>query len=396
MKKKLVGLVLLGAFFLSMGIATGQVYNTSLESEMDDEVSLNTVEETDSDEDEEIDNDEDEKTDKDEDIDDDDDDIDDEYEEENRREVQIEVSENEIQIESKMEQENVTNKFQVKIHWDDGIALKLEFESEYENATTETELEVEFKTVFKKIIEYIDIDGDGMLNKDNDTILQEYMIDTFKDPDYTAITQNDSSVLHYIKISTADDVFTIHLFAAGEFMNLNSTTITPTQVKLDIEINDFPFLNSTSRLAVYTKLESEFEYKLEHDTEDEVNGFASQESGLASVMNGFAAAFSWAEYANIDGMTEDVLVNPVSADDIDANDEKIFFNYPHGTNIYHDPKMGVQGLLTESPKMSTDVSADPTDGVISEIFANIPGYPLWIMLGIAGVSIASLILKKKK
>ncbi|UYP44967.1 hypothetical protein NEF87_001252 [Candidatus Lokiarchaeum ossiferum] len=396
MKKKLIGLVLLGAFFLSLGIVNGQIYNTSLESERNAGISLNTVNETDDNEDEETNDSIDENLAKDEDIDEDNDDIDDEYEDENKREVQIEVSENEIQIESKMEHGNVTNKFQVKIHWDDGIALKLEFESEYENATTESELEVEFKTVFKKIIEYVDIDGDGMFNKSNDTILQEYLIDTFKDPEYTAITQNDSSVLHYIKIGTADDVFTIHLFAAGEFMNVNSTTITPTQVKLDIEINDFPFLNSTSRLALYTKLESESEYAVEHDTEDEVNGFAVQESGLASVMNGFAAAFTWAEYANIDGMSEDVLVNPVSADDIDVNDEKIFFNYPHGTNIYHDPKIGVQGLLTESPMMSTDVSTNPTDGAISDLIANIPGYPLWIMFGIAGISIALIVFKKKK
>ncbi|WP_457559542.1 Loki-CTERM sorting domain-containing protein [Candidatus Harpocratesius sp.] len=420
MKKKEISIVLIVSLFLSVAITTGQLALALSETrsveiikldEMDKiqtDISMSSVEENDdnykientdddpnddSDDEDTVDDSEGEEGENeevDEEKDEDKDDIDDEYENENKREVKVEVFNNEIKLESSKESNNTQNKFEIKIKWDDGISLKLEFESEFENNSVESELEVNFKVAFKRIIEYLDNDGDKIFNKENDTTVQEYNIDTFKSPEYTPIVQNDSSILHYIKISTLDNIFTIHLFAAGEFMNVESTTITPTQVKIDLEINNFPFIENTSRLAVYTKLESEYEYEEENETEDEVYGFASQEAGISSMMNGFAAAFSWAEYALIDNVTQNVLVSSISKDDEDSTKEKMYFNYPQGINIYHDPKMGVKGLLTEP------VIQNLPTGTNSDFLSSIPGYSAWVLLGVASMAVITLILKRKR
>ena len=317
-----------------------------------------------------------------EDDDDDDDGIDDDYEDENEREVKVEYSDNEIQIESQLKTGDTKDEFQIKVEAGDDLGIKLEYESETTIDAVETELELEFKVVFKSLIEFVDIDGNGIYNTDNDTEIQEYKIEDFNPIEYTPILQPDNSTLHYLNISTVDNVFTAHLFVAGEFMDFNSTILTPTEVKIDIEITNFPYLNDSSQLAVYTKLETSTEMEEDDETEDEEMGYVESEGGVVTEMNGFMADFTWAETALIDGTVMDVLTTPIDTDDTDSNAEKMYIVYPRGTHIYHDPKIGMVGILTEAPAPS--------------FLESIPGFPVWTLFAFSAAIIAMIAMKRKK
>jgi len=231
-KKKLLGILLIGAFLISVGMTLGVSYQQPDNQNLITEVVDLDVDPEDAEDD--ID---------DEDEDEDDDGVDDDYEDENEREVKVEYSDNEIQIESQLKTGDTKDEFQIKIEAGDDLGIKLEYESETTTDGVETELELEFKVVFKSLIEFVDVDSNGFYNSDNDTEIQEYMFEEFNPIEYTPILKPDNSTLHYLNISTVDNVFTAHLFVAGEFMDFNSTILTPTELKIDIEITDFPYLN---------------------------------------------------------------------------------------------------------------------------------------------------------
>ncbi|MHA1520113.1 MAG: hypothetical protein ACTSRK_08010 [Promethearchaeota archaeon] len=362
LNKKFIALLIMGAFVISAGISMGVAY----EQQGEEAPVFAEVEEPDDDDD-----------------DDDDDEVDDEYEDEHGREVKVEFSDSEIQIESELKNGASKDSFQIKIEADDKLGIKLEYESETETDGSEVELEIEFKVVFKALIEFIDIDADGIFNENIDEEVQDFRLDDFSPIEYLPEVQADNSTLHYLRITTTDGVFTAHLFVAGEFMSLNTTVLTPTEIKIDIEIQDFPYMNDSSQLALYTKIESEYELEEEDHTENEENGFATDESGLESDMDGFMAGFSWAEQAEVDGMIKNVTVSPVDVDDESPADEKIYIVYPRGTHIYHDPKIGVLGLLDAPPALN------------GSILDSIPGYSLWAVFA-ASVALMSMLAYSKR
>ncbi len=361
--KKLLGILLIGAFLISVGMTLGVSYQ-----QPDSQNLINEVLDADDDlEDIDVDTDED----------DDEDGVDDEYEEENEREVKIEYSDNEIQIESELKNGENKDEFQIKVEALDDLGIKLEYESEITIDTEEIEVELEFKVIFKSLIEFVDFDGDGLYNSDNDTEIQEYKLDNFNAIEYTPQMQPDNSTLHYFKIITVDNVFTAHLFITEEFMDLSTTILSPAKLKIDIEILNFPYLDDASQLALYTKLETDSELEENDETEDEENGFVENERGIVTSMNGFMADFTWAETALVDGTEMSVSTTPIDTDDIDANDDKIYIIYPRGTHIYHDPKIGMVGILLDSS-------------------FNIPGFPLWTLFAFSAVIVAMIAIKRKK
>ncbi|MHA1721332.1 MAG: Loki-CTERM sorting domain-containing protein [Promethearchaeota archaeon] len=376
--KKFLSILLISAFLISVSMTFSVAYQ-----QQDDQSLINEVDdpEDDPENDEDDDNNSSETNDSgEEDEDEDGDNVDDDFEDENEREIKVEYDDDEIQIKSELKNGDSKDEIEIKVKAGDDLGIKLEYQSETTLDSVESELEVEFKVMFKSLIEFIDLDGNGIFNSDNDTEIQEYKLNNFSAIEYTPEIQPDNSTLHYLKISTVDNVFTAHLYIAGEFMDLNTTIITPTELKIDIEISNFPYLNGSSQLALYTKLETEYELEENDETEDEKNGFVENESGVITSMNGFMADFTWAETALVDGTVMKVLTTPINTDDIDPNDDKIYIIYPRGTHIYHDPKIGMVGILLNT----------------SSLLENIPGFPLWTIFAFSATIIAIITLKYKK
>lgn len=318
--------------------------------------------------------------------------VEDEFEEEHERDVDITIEEEKIEIESILRSGTELNKLEFEIsNESNGLKINIEFTPHYISDSNTSQIELEFSVMFSEIVEYVDNDADGMFNDSFDTEISILELNDFKDPVYTVSNISLDTKLYYIQFTTSDDVFTAHIYLVEEFEIVNNTLITPIETKIDIEINNYNYLNDTSQLALYTKLESEVEYEIEEETEDEESGYSEDESSVYTEINNYIGFFSWKENATIDDVIENVLVSQIDDDDDEPNEQKIYLNYPRGTLIYHDPKIGVEGLVS-----TTDGSGgtDGTNGTNGD--STIPGYETLAILGVSILGIVGIIYGIKK
>ncbi len=272
--------------------------------------------------------------------DEDDDGISDHDEDENRRKLEIEISDNEVYIESSLQTDGVSNEFQVKIHTEDE-GLKIKFEFEVDNETLETE--IEYKVVFSEIIEFIDTSADGFYNDSIDQVVKILKLDEFKPIVYTTeVISNDT--VHIFSIETVDEVFTATVYVTTEFTMVNDTLVAPTQLKIDFGIHNFNYTELDSVLALKVKFESEFEVDYEHDdeTEDEEYNYADNEQEVEIAAGDFIGFFSWIETAMVDGVEQVVNATPI---EFSEGENRMYLSYPRGTEIIHDPKVGISNVL---------------------------------------------------
>jgi hypothetical protein len=276
--------------------------------------------------------------------DEDDDGVDDSYEDENHREVEIEYSPNEVKIESSLETgEDIENEFEITMKTSpEGLELELEYEEEMED----NETEIEFEIKITEIVEFIDLDANGIYDNSEDETVEVLKLDDYKPIQYTVEEINNETV-HVLYVETVDEVFSATLYATGDFADINGVVVAPTQVKVDIGISNFNYTEDNSMLALKVKLESEVEVEYEEDdeTEDELEGRAVDEYEIDVNLGDYAAFFSWIETAIIDGVEQEILATPL---DIGPEETKVYLNYPRGTTIIHDPKMGMADLLTRT------------------------------------------------
>ena len=181
-----------------------------------------------------------------------------------------------------------------------------------------------------------------------DNLIQEHELDSFQNVTYIEEQITAETSLHHLIVNSSDGIFILHIYFPEEFHILNNTLITPTKPKIDIEIQDFNFLNNSSRLALDIRLESNLSYEEYETTEDEEKGYAFNEKAVSTIDNNFKGIFSWSENATIDGMLSEVIASNLEFDDNSSEDQKIFLNYDQGTLIYHDPKLGIEGILRSS------------------------------------------------
>jgi hypothetical protein len=275
--------------------------------------------------------------------DEDDDGVEDEIEDENEREVHVEYSENEVQIESSFENGDIENEFQIKVSAEsDGLKFKLEYQEENETL----EAEIEFQVEFREIVEFRDVDADGIYT-DADETIQVLELGDFKPINYSVQTINNATV-HVLFVETNDEVFSSTLYVTGEFADINGVLVAPTQVKIDVGIHNFNYTELDTQLALKVELESENEvdYEDSEDTEDEEHGYVDDEYNEHEIeisLDEYSGFFSWIETAMVDGVEVEVKVTPL---EMDFEENKMYLNYPRGIDIVHDPKIGVANLLT--------------------------------------------------
>ncbi|NHJ04502.1 MAG: hypothetical protein EAX90_06740 [Candidatus Heimdallarchaeota archaeon] len=300
--------------------------------------------------------------------DEDEDGIDDSEEEQNEREIEIETDDDEIKIQSKLSVNESADEFSVVLKAEvDSLKVKFEYSTEVNS----TESELEFSVEFREIIEYNDTNNDEMFDEE-DTIIQTYDIGNFLPIDYHFENRTDAE-LHIFNVTTTDGIFSVIVYATNEFAKINDTIIAPTQVKIDIRIMNFNYLESDTALALDTKFETEGSIEYKNETEDEIDNRAENETEIEINLNDYSGFFSWNDYALIDGINRSVIV---STYDIHTTEQKIYFNYYRGNEIIHDPKIGVENIL---------VLVNPTTDTTFE-------FPLFTFTGLIVVGIIASIL----
>ena len=201
--------------------------------------------------------------------DDDGDGVDDDFEEKNKRNIEIEFEEDKIEIESILRNGDTVDEIEFVLKNNtEGFHVEVSYESEYDSES-ESEFELEFGIVFRKIIEYVDLDSDGIYNELSDQVIQEIALDSFQNVIYIVSNISSDCASHCFIVNTTDGIFTAILHISEEFDLINETLITPTEAKIDIEINNFNYNDDNSQLALYVKLTSEIDYEKEDDTPDE-------------------------------------------------------------------------------------------------------------------------------
>ncbi len=274
--------------------------------------------------------------------DDDDDDIPDDFEHENSRSVSIDIESDRIEIDSILKQtDEAQDVIEYRVELSDGVQIQISYDNDAGSEESELDLEIYIDTIF----EFVD-DGDGLFDEDNDTIIQEYQLDNFTHPQQTDIVDGANSIVHYLNTSTGDGVFTLHLYISEQFEKIGQSTISPTQLKIDFEIDNFPYLQGDTQLSLRAEMESESDdYEHDEETEDELYGHDEDEDSYGLTTNNFTGFFSWKEYAMVDGVQENVTINTKSEIDDDELEMYLYFTYSHGLNIVHDPKLGIAGIL---------------------------------------------------
>ncbi|MHA2394254.1 MAG: hypothetical protein ACXAEX_20145 [Promethearchaeota archaeon] len=196
-----------------------------------------------------------------------------------------------------------------------------------------------FEVFFRGLVEFIDLNGDGVLDEEHDEIVSDYRFHSFQPIDYSLMSISDDTNLHYLLFNTTDGIFAAHIYLVEEFVYVDDVLISPTEVKIDIEITNYNYLEDNSQLALITKLWSEEKYNKREETSNEKKGYAFDEKDVVTKKNHYSGFFSWKETALIDGIEKDVLTNKLEHESEEV--QVLLICYPRGYHIYHDPKIGI-------------------------------------------------------
>ncbi len=268
----------------------------------------------------------------------------------NKREIDLKENDNEIQLESSIKNSDEKDDLTIKVKYnDDGLTFDFSYKAKAKQK--DTDLDLSFKIIFRSLIEYVDVNGDGVYDSTTDQFIKEVELNDFQPATYKSSKINDDSTLYEIKVATIDNNFTAIIYATEEFTEINDVLLTPTEIKIDLEISNFSYDNVNSQLALYTKLISVKDYEDIDETEDEKNEYSEHEKGVKTSDNEFPGFFSWITTADVDGVTKDIEVSEIS-DSNDKKFQKVYINYPRGQYIMHDPKIGVENLIIPNNSMN--------------------------------------------
>ena len=308
------------------------------------------------------------------------------------RELQFNIEDYQVEIESVLKTGEKQDKIEFDIRVEDEARIELDYTTSV-NITTEAELG--FRVKFDKIFEYIDNEtADNGYQKGEE--ISEYDIGeaTWMPIQFVNTTVNGTTV-YIISATTNDNVFGLVFRISEKILALENSTLVPNSLKLDIIINNYPNISSSSNLALRAKIETESELYTENETFHEEHGYAENETSIAidsSVINN-TGFFSWSENAIADNQTiavlsSDPIIDPSDDDEDDEDLEEgelsytLFFSFITlpAQNILWDPTFSaITADYSRQNDTGTSSSSLPTTPI-----ATTPGFTLEV----AGLSIA--------
>ena len=116
---------------------------------------------------------------------------------------------------------------------------------------------------------------------------------------------------------------------------VETETFSPNELKIDIEINNYPYAGAETELPLLTEIDRELESTIEEVevTFDEDAGLTIDERGINIISGDETIFFTFKETAVVDGVEEAVGVTQLEND-------RFSLVYPRGDQIVHDPKVG--------------------------------------------------------
>jgi len=304
--------------------------------------------------------------------DDDNDDIDDKQERYQHRKTEMVFEQNRTRIRSEWKQDEYEDEFEIIFDIEQGPRLKFD----YENNMYSSENELSFEVQIRELIEYIDTNKNGRYEED-DVIVNTYSFEKTNFNNFTYQNQfsDDGEKINYISTQTKDEIFKMDLYFSSNFSKINNQIVSPTEIKIDFIINNYPFEEESTQLALRTMLVTEHETELDTESFDEIQGFSENESVLNITTINNVGFFSWAETVVVDNITKPVnstiqsqIIETIRDDEKISNKvSNIYFSYPRGSNILHDPKLGVVGISFEAFALQSIGYLINMDNIVSYI-----------------------------
>lgn len=290
-----------------------------------------------------------------------DDDEDDDNEDELKHKVEVDVSGDEITVEMKQESGESESKIEFKTDLSEA-KFKLKFEEETGQVETEQKLEV----VLQRLFEYRDANGNGAYD-DGETVVSAYRIggsgDSLSDaPDSGQMNWATPTIAdHQVGAKSGKKMgatatfgpngsgeFGLDMMVFGDFTNLASGQLKPTDVKIDFIIKHYPYEADDTAIGLLLKTKTKQEVEMEHeDIENDEEGITASST---TDVNQVTLMFAWKQSATIDGVDLPVATTVLSSameSEQDGSEsefeykKRFVISYARGDVIVHDPVAGV-------------------------------------------------------
>jgi len=251
---------------------------------------------------------------------------------------------------------NSTDAFEINFASDPEPSLKLE----YMPSSNESNIQLKFKIILKEIVEFEDGNNNSRYDP-TDVIVSKY---DFNSVDFTNLTYNNETLssgesIVRAETHTVDNVFTMNMVISDNFTTCYKQLITPSEMKIDFIIQHYPYVENTTQLALLLEIITDHDLGIESESFDEKNGFASNESAINISSMNYSGFFSWLNTAIVDGVNQSVQATIFKEENIGSNGPEltnyIALSYPRGTQIIHDPKIGVVSQ-SFAPLSITDIA----------------------------------------
>lgn len=320
-------------------------------------------------------------------------------------EQSVEVSDDEAVIETSYEADDEEAEVEIRFSTEDASFL---VEAESENATRETEQALEAQ--LHQLVEYTDENDNGKYD-DGEPVASSWLLSEGSEeqteepangtvswqPLNVSETESDEGEPgHHIQgraLFVSEDpietvtaalgqgenrTFGIDLWVYSNVTQHEGQLLTPSEVKADLMVENYPYVKEGTDLALL--LDTEAEQEIEAEDEEGV-GSGVDLGDLEADLR-----FTWADEATVDGETQPVGTTLFESeneteqedDEVSQETERSFaLSYPRGDKIVHDPRVGAQ-LSAQS--------AGGLDGVTD----NVPSVGLIGLLAVAGAIAVAL------
>lgn len=243
----------------------------------------------------------------------------------------------------------------VKIEFDASKAVvKVKHEEERDGNESEQKLEARFLA----LVEYVDADGDQAYDA-GEAIASAWSLG--REHRDAKVATNGTVAWSDIVVSDVSSgnatgkklssrasfgpnaTFGLDFFVYGDFTMVGNASLAPTEAKIDIIIQHYPYVQNSTALAVLVDLKAKEEFKDgEDDDEGESGVFSEASAGNLT----FRLTFTWLETATVDGVERAVHATVLRQkaeveDDEISQKSRVAISYPRGDLIVHDPTMGV-------------------------------------------------------
>ena len=243
--------------------------------------------------------------------------------------MQMSVSGNQAQIQSHIEANGVETEYGAQVDSSQGVTIHVHFQSEAQNAETE----MEFQAAFQNLVEFTDPSG---VLTNSSTIIQTTDLTqlSYSPIQETQVTYNGIQGYELSTEATQGNfTFKVVAYAFPNSTSVNATSLSPSSLKMDIYILNYPYKQSNSLLALQISTQSDRSVDTSNANSQE--DIESSDSSL-----GQQAVFSWNGPLTVNGQA---YSSPLKSSVTSQGDDAKILNiiYPHAQSIVHDPTIGV-------------------------------------------------------